>query len=208
LVPATCKLNINEDPAFSGKFDVADVITGLSTVTVNSLLYEADVPHTVVHLALYVVFEVILVASRIPEVELELVPEAFVHSQLITPSQPGVACKVTFPPEQIAIGVVLVIVGVLGSGFSDTIISLLFTLKQLLPSLHLAEYVPALETVIEIVVALLDHSIFPVQPEADKTTLLPEQKVDGPPAEIVGGLIAEFNVTTASTLLALKQPFA
>jgi Cu/Ag efflux protein CusF len=92
--------------------------------------------------------------------------------------------KTTLPPAQNVNGPPAEIVGVEGSGFTVTVVPA--DVAEVQPPLVTATvYVPDVETVIDCVVAPVDQT-FPVAEEDVNTTLPPAQKVNGPPAEIVG----------------------
>ena len=66
-------------------------------------------------------------------------------------------------------------------------------------------YVPDVETVIDCVVAPVDQT-FPLADDDVNTTLPPEQKLNGPPAEIVGVAGVGFTVTVVPADVAEVQP--
>jgi len=92
--------------------------------------------------------------------------------------------KTTLPPAQKVNGPPAEIVGVEGSGFTVTVVPA--EVADVQPPLVTATvYVPDVETVIDCVVAPVDQT-FPLADEDVNTTLPPAQKVNRPPAEIVG----------------------
>ena len=99
----------------------------------------------------------------------------------------------TLPPAQKVVGPPAEIVGVAGKAVTVTVVPT--ELAEVQPPLvTFTVYVPDAETVIDWVVAPVDH-VFPVADEEVKTTLPPAQKVNGPPAEIVGVAGNGFTVT-------------
>ena len=111
--------------------------------------------------------------------------------------------NVTLPPEQKVVGPPAEIVGIAGNGFTVTVVPTEVAVH--VPLLTVTVYVPAAETVIDCVVAPVDH-VFPVAEEDVNVTLPPEQKVVGPPAEIVGVAGAGFTVTAVPADVALHVP--
>jgi hypothetical protein len=90
----------------------------------------------------------------------------------------------TLPPAQKVVGPPALMVGVAGSGFTVTVVPA--EVAEVQPAVVTATvYVPDVETVIDCVVAPVDQT-FPVAEDEVKTTLPPAQKVNGPPAVIVG----------------------
>ncbi len=91
--------------------------------------------------------------------------------------------NVTEPPEQKAVGPLAVIVGVIGNGLTVTDVG--FDDELQFPLETTTEYEPAVETIIDCVVAPVDH-VLPVTLDEVNVTEPPEQKAVGPLAEIVG----------------------
>ena len=90
----------------------------------------------------------------------------------------------TLPPAQNDNGPPAEIVGVVGNGFTVTVVPA--DVAEVQPPLVTdTVYVPLVDTVIDCVVAPVDHK-FPLADDEVNTTLPPAQKVKGPPAEIVG----------------------
>jgi hypothetical protein len=105
--------------------------------------------------------------------------------------------KTTLPPVQNVVGPPAVMVGVAGIGFTVTIVPADAADIQP-PLVTVTVYVPAVVTVIEGVVAPVDHTL-PVAEDEVKTTLSPVQKVVGPPAVMVGVAGKEFTVPDTAT---------
>ena len=102
----------------------------------------------------------------------------------------------TEPPAQNVVEPLADIVGVAGVGFTVTIsLAEAFELQPLLVTVTVK--VPEAVTVMDCVVAPFDQR-FPVADEEVNTTFPPEQKVVGPPAEIVGVAGIELTVTTVA----------
>ncbi len=92
--------------------------------------------------------------------------------------------KTTEPPSQNVVVLPAVIVGVAGVVF--TVTEIVFDVGDThVPSFPTTEYVPAVVTVIDCVVAPVDQTLF-VASEEVKTTESPEQNVVAPPAVITG----------------------
>ena len=90
----------------------------------------------------------------------------------------------TDPPAQNVVEPPALMVGVAGIGFTVTVVPA--DVPDVQPAVVTATvYVPLVETVIDCVVAPVDHT-FPLADEDVKTTLPPAQNVVGPPALIVG----------------------
>jgi hypothetical protein len=100
--------------------------------------------------------------------------------------------NVTLPPGQNVVGPFADIVGVIGVGFTVTVVPIDVAVHPAVPTV--AVYVPELETVIDCVVAPVDH-VFPEAALEVKVTFPPEQNVVGPLAEIVGVFGVGFTVT-------------
>jgi hypothetical protein len=106
--------------------------------------------------------------------------------------------KVTLPPVQNVTGPPAVIVGVAGIGFTVTVVPA--DAAEVQPALvTVTVYVPPVVTVIDWVVAPVDHTL-PVADEELKVTLPPAQKVVGPPGVIVGVAGIGFTVPVTATL--------
>ena len=110
----------------------------------------------------------------------------------------------TFPPEQKLRGPLAEMVGVAGIVFTVTVVPVEAAEVQP-PDVTDTAWVPDDETVIDCVVAPEDQ-IFPEVEDDVKTTLPPEQKLNGPPAEIVGVAGAEFTVIVVPADVAEVQP--
>jgi Cu/Ag efflux protein CusF len=103
--------------------------------------------------------------------------------------------KTTLPPAQKVKGPPAEMVGVDGIGFTVTVVPADATEVQP-PLVRVTVYVPDVETVMDCVVAPVDQT-FPVADEEVNTTLPPAQKVNGPPAVMVG---AEGNAVTLTVV--------
>ena len=90
----------------------------------------------------------------------------------------------TFPPEQKLSGPPAEMVGVAGIVFTVTVVPVEAVEVQP-PDVLATVNVPEEETVIDCVVAPVDQR-FPEVADEVNTTFPPEQKLNGPPAEIVG----------------------
>jgi hypothetical protein len=110
----------------------------------------------------------------------------------------------TLPPAQKVKGPPAEIVGVAGIGFTVTVVPADATEVQP-PLVRVTVYVPDVETVMDCVVAPVDQT-FPVVADDVKTTLPPAQKVNGPPAEIVGVDGIGFTVTVVPADATEVQP--
>jgi hypothetical protein len=95
-------------------------------------------------------------------------------------------------------------VGVAGNAVTVTVVPA--ELAEVQPPLvTFTVYVPDADTVMDCVVAPVDH-VFPVADEDVNTTLPPAQKVNGPPAEIVGVVGNGFTVTVVPADATDVQP--
>ena len=112
--------------------------------------------------------------------------------------------NVTLSPAQNVNGPPALMVGVAGVGFTVTIVPAEVAEVQL-PDVTETVYVPEVETVIDCVVAPVDHR-FPEADEDVNVTLPPEQKVVGPPGVIVGVAGVGFTVTVVPAEVAEVQP--
>jgi hypothetical protein len=101
--------------------------------------------------------------------------------------------NVTDPPEQNVVGPPAVIIGVDGNEFTVTTVPAEDADVQP-PLVTLTVYVPAVETVMDCVVAPLDQ-VFPLADDDVNVTEPPVQNVVGPPAVIVGVVGKAFTVT-------------
>ena len=112
--------------------------------------------------------------------------------------------KTTLPPEQKLRGPPAEIVGVAGVGFTVTVVPA--DVADVQPAVVTATvYVPDVETVIDCVVAPVDQT-FPLAEEDVNTTLPPAQKVNGPPAVMVGVAGIGFTVTVVPAEATEVQP--
>jgi hypothetical protein len=110
----------------------------------------------------------------------------------------------TLPPAQKVNGPPAEIVGVAGNAVTVTVVPA--EVAEVQPPLVTATvYVPDVETVIDCVVAPVDQT-FPLADDEVKTTLPPAQKVNGPPAVIVGVAGSGFTVTVVPAEVAEVQP--
>ncbi len=110
----------------------------------------------------------------------------------------------TLPPAQNVNGPPAEIVGVAGKAVTVTVVPA--EVAEVQPPLVTATvYVPDVETVIDCVVAPVDHK-FPLADDEVKTTLPPAQKVVGPPAEMVGVAGKAVTVTVVPAEFAEVQP--
>ena len=112
--------------------------------------------------------------------------------------------RTTLPPEQNVNGPPALIVGVAGNGFTVTVVPAEVADVQP-PLVTETVYVPDVETVMDCVVAPVDHKL-PLADEEVKTTLPPAQNVNGPPALIVGVAGNGFTVTVVPADVAEVQP--
>ena len=112
--------------------------------------------------------------------------------------------RTTLPPEQNVVGPPAEIIGAAGVGFTVTVVPAEAGEVQP-PLVVVTVYVPEEETVIDCVVAPVDQ-LFPLAEEDVRTTLPPEQKVVGPPAEIVGAAGVGFTVTVTPAEAGEVQP--
>lgn len=92
--------------------------------------------------------------------------------------------RTTLPPIQNVVGPPALIVGVGGIGFTVTVVPADGADEQP-ATVTVTVYVPAVETLIDCVVAPVDHKLSVADDEV-KVTLPPVQKVVGPPGVIVG----------------------
>jgi hypothetical protein len=114
------------------------------------------------------------------------------------------AVKATLPPAQKVVGPPGVTVGVAGNGFTVTVVPADAAEVQP-PLVTVTVYVPPVETVIDWVVAPVDHKL-PVAEDEVKVTLPPAQNVVGPPAVMVGVGGVGFTVTVVPADVAALQP--
>lgn len=113
--------------------------------------------------------------------------------------------KVTLPPSQNVKAPVTVTVGRVGMAFIEVVTDA-ETGDVQVPLLTVTVYVPAVETVMDCVVAPVDQ-VFPVADDEVSTTLDPEQKATGPLAVMVGCSGLGFTVTvTAADDAELHEP--
>jgi len=101
----------------------------------------------------------------------------------------------------------VVIVGVAGKAFTVTVVGALAVLKHPAAFVTCTVYEPEVVTLIEGVVAPVDHR-YVVPALAVKVTDPPEQNAVGPPAVIVGVAGKAFTVTVVGALAALRHPAA
>jgi hypothetical protein len=97
-----------------------------------------------------------------------------------------------------------VIVGTVGKAFTVTLVAT--EVAEQKPLLTVTEYDPELLTVIDCVVAPVDH-VFPVAEDDVKMTEPPAQNVVGPLAEIVGVAGVGFTVMVSTLELPEEHPF-
>ena len=112
--------------------------------------------------------------------------------------------KTTLPPAQKVVGPPAEMVGVAGKAVTVTVVPAEFAEVQP-PLVTETVYVPDVETVIDCVVAPVDQR-FPLADDEVKTTLPPAQKLNGPPAEIVGVAGNAVTVTVVPAEVAEVQP--
>jgi hypothetical protein len=110
----------------------------------------------------------------------------------------------TEPPAQNEVELPAVIVGADGAGLTVTAVPAELADEQPV-CVTATEYVPEVETVMDCVVAPVDHK-FPDADEDVKTTEPPAQKVVEPPAEIVGVAGIELIVTEVPADVAEEHP--
>jgi hypothetical protein len=116
---------------------------------------------------------------------------------------PADEVSVTDPPEQNVVGPPVVIVGVAGGWFTVTFVPVDVAVQ--VPLLTVTVYVPAVETVIDCVVAPVDQ-VFPVAEDEVNVTLPPVQNVVDPLAEMVGVAGSGFTITVVATDVAVQVP--
>ena len=106
--------------------------------------------------------------------------------------------KTTLPPVQNVVAPPAVIVGVVGNGFTVTVVAAEVAEVQV-PLNTLTVYVPEAETVMDCVFAPFDQ-VFPVADDEVSTTLPPEQNAVALPALMVGVAGAALIVTTTGLM--------
>ena len=112
--------------------------------------------------------------------------------------------KTTVPPAQNVVGPFAVTVGVVGIGFTTTVVFVEEAWQK--PVETVTEYDPELLTVIDCVVAPVDH-VFPLADDEVKTTEPPAQNVVAPLAVIVGVAGVRFIVINCAAEGPDEQPF-
>jgi hypothetical protein len=112
--------------------------------------------------------------------------------------------NITEPPEQKVVGPLGVIVGTVGKAFTVTLVAT--EVAEQKPLLTVTEYDPELLTVIDCVVAPVDH-VFPVADEDVKMMEPPAQNVVGPLAVIVGVTGVGFTVMVSTLEFPEEHPF-
>lgn len=112
--------------------------------------------------------------------------------------------KVTEPPAQNVVGPPAVIVGTGGSGFTVTTVGA--EVAEHVPFETVTVYEPAVETVMDCVVAPVDQ-VFPVAADEVRVTEPPVQKAVGPLAVIVGVGGSGLTVITTAEEVEVQEPF-
>ena len=132
---------------------------------------------------------------------IDCVVAPFDHTLLVTDEE----VRTTDPPEQNVVAPPAVIEAVAGIGFTVTFVTA-DAAEVHPPAVVCTLNAPEALTVIDCVVAPFDQRL-PEAAEDVRTTLPPAQKVNGPPAEIVGTAGVGLTVTGILFEAAEEQPF-